>query len=386
MAGPGGGPYPAATASRTPSPRAGRGRQRHRAPRRDDEDGRGERRCVRQRLRPRRRRQGRRLRPARQRLARGQRGGGRDRRRHGQDRRQPARRPDARHVPDPPLDQFITPDRSRSSARRSTTPARSSARSTLYAFDESQPARQASATTSRSAATPTTSIHTGPGEDLANGNAGDDRIWLGDNFTAHDRGQGQGAGLLAHRPRRRRLGRQRPRPSLGRLRRRLPRRPAALRRRLVAGPDADERPGDVVPDRRRRGVAQRRRSTRQENFEGIDYLYGGWDQDTMQANEGDNGPKPGDRLLDWAGVLQRLLPLPVHVRRLGLDPRRSHRAWSRSCRRCRRASARRRRPPRGSSGFRETAIVFPNEHGKNTNPVHPDTPAHFTCGPGVTIP
>ena len=40
----------------------------------------------------------------------------------------------------------------------------------------------------------------------------------------------------------------------------------------------------------------------------------------------------------------------------------------------------------GTSGFRETAIVFQNEHGKNTNPIHPDTPAHFTCGPGITLP
>ena len=34
---------------------------------------------------------------------------------------------------------------------------------------------------------------------------------------------------------------------------------------------------------------------------GIDYLYGGWDQDSLQANEGDNGPVIGDRLLDWGG-------------------------------------------------------------------------------------
>ena len=68
-------------------------------PRRDHEDAARERRRVRERLRPRRHWQGRRLRPARQRLARGQRGRGRDRRRHGQDRQQPARRPDARHDP-----------------------------------------------------------------------------------------------------------------------------------------------------------------------------------------------------------------------------------------------------------------------------------------------
>jgi hypothetical protein len=40
----------------------------------------------------------------------------------------------------------------------------------------------------------------------------------------------------------------------------------------------------------------------------------------------------------------------------------------------------------GTSGFRETAIVFTNEQKFNTRPIHIDTPAHFTCGPGTTNP
>jgi hypothetical protein len=35
----------------------------------------------------------------------------------------------------------------------------------------------------------------------------------------------------------------------------------------------------------------------------------------------------------------------------------------------------------GTSGFRETAIVFRSDVKFNTNPIHPDTPGHFTCGP-----
>jgi hypothetical protein len=35
----------------------------------------------------------------------------------------------------------------------------------------------------------------------------------------------------------------------------------------------------------------------------------------------------------------------------------------------------------GTSGFRETAIVFPTEIRFNSNPPNPDNPAHFTCGP-----
>ena len=49
-------------------------------------------------------------------------------------------------------------------------------------------------------------------------------------------------------------------------------------------------------------VAQRRQlRARQDNFDDKDYHYGGWDQDTLQANIGDNGPHIGDRLLDWGG-------------------------------------------------------------------------------------
>jgi hypothetical protein len=40
----------------------------------------------------------------------------------------------------------------------------------------------------------------------------------------------------------------------------------------------------------------------------------------------------------------------------------------------------------GTSGFRETALVFNNEAKDNTKPIHVDTPAHFTCGPGTVLP
>ena len=66
-----------------------------------------------------------------------------------------------------------------------------------------------------------------------------------------------------------------------------------MQRRQVAGPpDLPGDPSEASPT----GVFYD-----QDNFEGIDYIYGGWDQDTLQANEGDNGPVIGDRLLDWAG-------------------------------------------------------------------------------------
>ena len=40
---------------------------------------------------------------------------------------------------------------------------------------------------------------------------------------------------------------------------------------------------------------------------GLDFAYGGWNADELQADEKSNGPKPGDRLLDWHGVYNTYL-------------------------------------------------------------------------------
>jgi hypothetical protein len=39
-----------------------------------------------------------------------------------------------------------------------------------------------------------------------------------------------------------------------------------------------------------------------QHHQGIDWVYGGWDRDVMQADVADNGPNEGDRLLDWDGA------------------------------------------------------------------------------------
>jgi hypothetical protein len=39
-----------------------------------------------------------------------------------------------------------------------------------------------------------------------------------------------------------------------------------------------------------------------QHHQGVDWIYGGWDRDVMQADLADNGPNPGDRLIDWFGV------------------------------------------------------------------------------------
>jgi Ca2+-binding RTX toxin-like protein len=39
-----------------------------------------------------------------------------------------------------------------------------------------------------------------------------------------------------------------------------------------------------------------------QTHSGIDWMYGGWDRDIMQADQADEGPNTGDRLLDWNGA------------------------------------------------------------------------------------
>jgi hypothetical protein len=39
-----------------------------------------------------------------------------------------------------------------------------------------------------------------------------------------------------------------------------------------------------------------------QTHSGIDWMYGGWDRDVMQADQADEGPNTGDRLLDWVGA------------------------------------------------------------------------------------
>lgn len=39
-----------------------------------------------------------------------------------------------------------------------------------------------------------------------------------------------------------------------------------------------------------------------QHRQGIDWIYGGWDRDVMQADQAINGPNGGDRLIDWSGV------------------------------------------------------------------------------------
>ncbi len=227
-------------------------------------------------------------------------------------------------------------------------------------------------------------IHTGPGEDLANGNAGDDRIWLGDNFTAQTAGKNKNApSLLAHLRVDAAWGGSGHDHLWGGFGADyLDVRPRTTTSTPGLEPTSDPETWFQIAGKEasHNGVLYN-----QENFEGIDFIYGGWDQDAMMANHGDNGPIPGDRLIDAAGSYNANYVCPstngawITIR--SASP--SIVAYENNLSQGGGANA---TATPGSSGYRETAIVTQSDHGQNANPVHPDTPGHFTCGPGTTIP
>ncbi|MDQ3176375.1 MAG: hypothetical protein M3Q72_02360 [Actinomycetota bacterium] len=285
-------------------------------------------------------------------------------------------------VADPLLTQFITPEQPfLGSTINYEGILKREVR--LYAFDESQPGTVGIGHDVALGGDANDAIHTGPGEDLANGNAGDDRIWLGDNFTATTAVKGKAQPRLAHD----RVdagwgGSGHDHLWGGYGADYLDVRPRSTATTAGLTPTSDPETWFQVAGKE---ASHNTVLYDQENFEGFDYVYGGWDQDAMQANEADNGPIAGDRLLDWSGVYNAYYVCPptygdwVITRAVSPGMIAFLQSMSQGFGATETAT-------RGESGFRETAIVFPNEHGKNANPIHPDTPAHFTCGPGVTIP
>jgi hypothetical protein len=241
-------------------------------------------------------------------------------------------------------------------------------------------------------------IHTGPGEDLANGNDGDDRLFLGDNATAttaptrkgqvallaHDKVDagwgglgydhvwgGYGADYSDVRPR-----------TVADVPGLFPASdPETWFQIAGAGPTAGF-PPPAVQELSQNGVDY---GHGDDNFGYKDYHYGGWDQDTLQANMSDNGPHIGDRLLDWGGSYNGYYLCAstygdwVSTRALAPGVVAFLQAMSQGDGATTTSTA-------ATSGFRETAIVFTNEQKDNTKPIHVDTPAHFTCGPGITDP
>jgi Ca2+-binding RTX toxin-like protein len=122
--------------------------------------------------------------------------------------------------------------------------------------------------------------------------------------------------------------------------------------------------------------------------QGIDWIYGGFNRDVLEADVGKNGPDFGDRLMDWTGAynlytrcnasygddgdirqhspaMQELLLRMAFGSGAGLTANEVRTA--------------------GTSAYRELALVYPGDP-ENNGPAFPTTPGHFediTCTPGA---
>ncbi len=119
-----------------------------------------------------------------------------------------------------------------------------------------------------------------------------------------------------------------------------------------------------------------------DNFQGLDLIYGGWDQDAMQADVAAPGPGDTDQLIDWTGGYDVFYVCPGAYGE-GTITRQGSPGLQAFLQALAQADGALAPDSEGSSGYRELAYVFNNERGQNSHRPHPDHPGHFTCD-GIT--
>lgn len=125
-----------------------------------------------------------------------------------------------------------------------------------------------------------------------------------------------------------------------------------------------------------------------QTHHGVDWMYGGWDRDVMQADQADEGPNTGDRLLDWNGAYNLYSHCnPSYggyndVRLLSPDEMTFMQKWSYGTGIGQSLAD---VTTSGTSAYDELALVYQSDmkaHG--TGPDYPTTPGHFdapnACG------
>ncbi|MDP3713403.1 MAG: calcium-binding protein [Mycobacteriales bacterium] len=122
-------------------------------------------------------------------------------------------------------------------------------------------------------------------------------------------------------------------------------------------------------------------TTNNQHHQGVDWQYGGWDRDVMQADVADNGPNEGDRLLDWDGAYN----LYTHCNAAygGFNDVRQHSpTWQDFLQRwvvgLGAGQAASDATTNGTSAFVELALVYSGvdkDHGSGK--AYPATPGHF---------
>lgn len=124
-----------------------------------------------------------------------------------------------------------------------------------------------------------------------------------------------------------------------------------------------------------------------QHHQGIDWIYGGWDRDVLEADNASNGPNDGDRLMDWPGATQ----LFVHCNAAygGFNDVRQHSPAMQSFL-LDLAYALGAGPSKadvstaGASGFVELGLVYTKDIKNNSGKAFSGTPGHFeefSCAP-----
>ena len=124
-----------------------------------------------------------------------------------------------------------------------------------------------------------------------------------------------------------------------------------------------------------------------QHHQGIDWIYGGWDRDVMQANIADNGPNEGDRLLDWTGAYNLYTHCPsayggyndVRLFSPSLQSFLQQLAYALGA-----GNSLADVQTKGSSGYNELALVAKTDVKSNSGSAYPGTPGHFeafSCAP-----
>lgn len=115
-----------------------------------------------------------------------------------------------------------------------------------------------------------------------------------------------------------------------------------------------------------------------ESFHDLDIIYGGFDQDAMQANIAGNGPVEGDRVIDWAGVYNITYLCPAtygaYVTIRGQSPSMIDFVLELAA-----TDGALTPDVVASSGGNEVAMVYKPDVKDNTHPIYPGTPGHFVC-------
>lgn len=122
--------------------------------------------------------------------------------------------------------------------------------------------------------------------------------------------------------------------------------------------------------------------------QGIDWIYGGWNRDVLEADVGKNGPDFGDRLMDWVGAFNLFTRCNASYGDDGdirqVSPQMIQLLWTMAYGSGAGVDLAEVQTE-GTSAFRELGLVYPGDKFNNGK-AFPTTPGHYqliSCTPGT---